>query len=215
VKGVWGNTSHFLIKIDTNPPAKFNPEVSILKGANGIKKYLLSFLTTDALSSIDHYEVGNIDQSSGKVASPVFIQTESPYLVPNTNSNSIRVIIRAFDSAGNVRESYVDLYPGFTLMKAIKKYGLYLLILLVLLLLLELIMHYLFGHHIIDHVRKAYRIFKKISNKEDSASQNKIVYTPTDENIEIEQMNTPILIPDNDGNITDNISNNNQNTLIK
>lgn len=211
VKGVWGNASHFQIKIDTNPPAKFKPDVNILKDTNGIKKYLLSFITTDALSSVDHYEVGNIDQSSGKVASPVFIQTESPYLVPNTNSNSIRVIIRAFDSAGNVRESYIDLYPGFTLMQAIKKYGFYLLILIIILLLLELILHYLFGHHIIDHIRKAYQIFKNIYVKNDSVHNEHTVFIPTEEVKQIPFTNTF----SNTDNNSENIIVSDQNNLIK
>jgi len=170
VKGVWGSATHFQIKIDTEPPAKFSPIVSTLKDSTGVKKYLLAFITTDSLSSIDHYEVGSINKISSKVASPVFIQSESPYLVPATNNDSIRVIIRAFDTAGNIQESSIDLYPGFTLMQAVKKYGFYLLILIIILLLLELVLHYLFGHHILDHMRKAYQYFKKVSVDEDNST---------------------------------------------
>ncbi len=167
VRGVWGNTSHFQVKVDTNKPAQFDPEINILKDEDGTKKYLISFLTTDPLSSIDRYEVGIIDQSAGNVASPVFIQTESPYLVPSTNSKSLRVMIRAFDTADNMQEAHVDLYPGINFVLIIKKYAPYLLGLMVLILLLELIIHYLFGHHVVDHMRKAYSIFKKISLKDE------------------------------------------------
>lgn len=210
VGGVWGNTSHFQIQVDTNPPAKFNSVVSTLKDTSGIKKYLLTFLTTDSLSGVDHYEVGSIDQTSGNVASPVFIQTESPYLVPSTDSNSMRVLIRAFDTAGNVRESYVDLYPGFTLLQGLKQYGLYLLVLLVLLLVFGLIMHYLFGHHILDHARKAYAIFKKISSRGEVVEQKNMIFIPQD-NKEISITD----IPESTLPYIENKSNNNPFTPIK
>lgn len=166
VNGIWGNTSHFQIKIDTNPPAFFAPDVNTLKDSSQFKKYLLSFVTTDSLSSVDHYEIGVLDKSEENNSSPIFIQTESPYLVSNTTKNT-HVIIRAFDNAGNIREVAVDLYPGVNLVMALKKYALYLFIILTFLLLLELLLHYLFGHHIVDHIKKMFLIFKKISTNEE------------------------------------------------
>jgi hypothetical protein len=165
INGVWGNTSHFQIKIDTNSPAFFSPTVDVLKDTSNVKKYLLSFITTDSLSGIDHYEVGILNKDEEEISSPVFVQSESPFLVSDTSKN-IHVIIRAFDKAGNIRESSIDLYSGINIVIALRKYALYLFIILTFLLLLELILHYLFGHHIIDHIRKMLRIFKKISSNE-------------------------------------------------
>ena len=124
---------------------------------------LLSFITTDSLSSIDHYEIGTINKDEVDTSSPVFIQSESPYLISNP-SKDVHVIIRAFDQAGNIRESNIDLYPGVTLVMTLKKYALYLFMILTFLLLLELILHYLFGHHIISHIKKVFLILKKISS---------------------------------------------------
>jgi hypothetical protein len=163
INGVWGNTSHFQIKIDTNPPAFFTPSINTIKDNSNSSKYLLSFLTTDSLSSIDHYEIGVLDKAEENNSSPIFVQTESPYLVSNASKNT-HVIIRAFDNAGNIREASIDLYPGVNLIITLKKYALYLFIILTFLLLLELLLHYLFGHHILDHVKKMFLIFKKISS---------------------------------------------------
>lgn len=163
INGVWGNTSHFQIKIDTTPPAFFAPTVDILKDNYKSKKYLLSFITTDSLSSINHYEIGLLDKEEKNISSPIFIESESPYLISDTGKK-LHVIIRAFDNAENIREVSLDLYPGVTIMMSLKKYALYLFIILTFLLFLELILHYLFGHHIIDQIKRMLFIFKRISS---------------------------------------------------
>lgn len=165
VSGVWGSPSHFQIKVDTTPPAFFTPEVDLLKDGTKSKKYLLSFITTDALSSIDHYEIGILDKDDENVSSPIFVQTESPYLMSDTSKNT-HVIIRVYDRALNMREVSLDIYPGVTWMIALKKYALYIFIILTFILCLELLLHYLFGHHIVDHIKKMFFIFKKISSND-------------------------------------------------
>lgn len=165
INGVWGNTSHFQIRIDTNLPAFFATTVAILKDGSKVKKYLLSFVTTDSLSGMDHYEVGVLDKSEENVSSPIFIQSESPYVISNTDRNT-HVIVRAFDKSGNIREVSVDLYPGVTFIMALKKYSLYLFMFVTFMLLLELILHYLFGHHILSHLKRMLFIFRKISSDE-------------------------------------------------
>ncbi len=165
INGIWGNTSHFQIKVDTNPPAFFPTIVDKLKDGISSKKYLVSFMTTDALSGLNHYEVGVLDKSDSEVSSPVFIQSESPYLISNSEKNT-RVMIRAFDNAGNMREVSADIYPGVTLVIALKKYALYLFMLITFMLILELILHYLFGHHILNHIKRMFYIFGKISSDE-------------------------------------------------
>jgi hypothetical protein len=61
--GAWGSTTHFAVRIDTTPPAIFTPNIEYLSAAV-IDRFLVSFVTTDALSGIDHYEVGVIDKST-------------------------------------------------------------------------------------------------------------------------------------------------------
>ena len=200
INGVWGNVSHYQIRIDTNSPAYFSSAVNTLKDNTGTNKYLVSFVTTDSLSGIDHYEVGLVDDNSENISSPMFVQTESPYLVPST-SKSMHVIIRAFDGAGNIRESSIDLYPGVNIMIAMKRYALYLFIFLTFLLLLELLLHYLFGHHIIDHIKKMFLIFKKISSNEEKYKkiEEKLVEIADSKDISAIDSNNPadILIKTN------------------
>lgn len=78
----------------------------------------------------------------------------------------MKVMIRAFDKAGNVREVSLNLFPGYNFLQKLDNYGLYILIVIIFFLLLELILHYLFGHHILDHLSRAYRFFRKISDDE-------------------------------------------------
>src|SRR3989344_9334468 len=47
--GLWGSPTHFIVHIDTTPPAEFTPRVEYLTAAI-LPRGLLSFFTTDALS---------------------------------------------------------------------------------------------------------------------------------------------------------------------
>jgi hypothetical protein len=113
---VWGATTHYLLRIDTTPPASFKPQLESLTAAI-IGRNIVSFFTTDALSGIDHYEVGIIDKETPTTQSPVFVQTESPYQVPNIVSANLRIVVRAFDNAGNVRDEHVDTYNPLAFFK--------------------------------------------------------------------------------------------------
>ena len=154
--GVWGATTHFLIRVDTLPPAEFKS-----KADSSNEKTLVSFFTTDNLSGIDRYEVGVIEGSKSPTESPVFTQTESPYLLPFTVSKKTKVIIRAFDRAGNVRESSVNIR---ILPSSLKFIGEHLTVFLGGLLALVLglfAIHYLYGHRIIPHLRRAVELMKR------------------------------------------------------
>lgn len=105
--GVWGAPSHFLLRIDTTPPARFTPKVDFLL-ATIIGRAFVSFSTTDALSGLDHYEIAVIDKTKPPLESPVFIEAQSPYQLPRDISENLRVIVRASDKAGNVRDEFVD-----------------------------------------------------------------------------------------------------------
>lgn len=159
---VWGATTHFLMRIDTTPPAEFRPEVNYLLAAVAIvRRSLVSFFTTDNLSGIDHYEVGVIDKSQPTSVSPVFIETESPYQVPVTYGKDMEVIVRAIDMAGNVRDESVSVTPPLAATQFIKDYLVYILAGIILLGLVMIIIHYLVGHHIIRHLRRVRALLKK------------------------------------------------------
>src|SRR3989344_2121837 len=105
--GVWGGTTHFLARVDTTPPAVFTPRIDVVS-ATVIRKALVEFFTTDTLSGIGHYEVGIVNKDSN--SSPGFVQADSPYQITNVISGEVRVIVRAFDRAGNIRDASVDVY---------------------------------------------------------------------------------------------------------
>jgi hypothetical protein len=146
--GVWGNTSHFLIKIDNTPPAIFTPKVDyVLAAITFVERSLISFFTTDNLSGINHYEVGIIDKKAPTTESPVFFQSESPFQVPLSKDTSLKVIVRAIDNAGNIRDVSVDVYRPSTLTKFITDNIYYIiLILLLTIVLLFLVYHFLSKH---------------------------------------------------------------------
>ncbi|MEI6400273.1 MAG: cohesin domain-containing protein [bacterium] len=154
----WGNTSNYKINIDTTPPKKFTPTINTITG-DGRDEYVLMFGTTDDLSGIDHYEVGILKNNRDKNTLPVFIQTESPYVLPVDNKENIKIIVKAFDVAGNVTEGSTSLYPN---NKNWYIAGLFFLILIL------LVSHYVFGHHVGRNIKRAYIFFKNISKKDEN-----------------------------------------------
>ncbi len=173
--GVWGNTTHFHVKIDTAPPAEFTPRVDYIATAASLYTGLVSFETTDALSGIHHYEVGALD-SVNTGASPVFIQTESPYRVP-TDSKNMRVIVRAFDAAGNTRDTAVDVNVS-TIMALIVQNAWNVGLSAIVIILLALFgIHYLIAHHVLRHMRDAYRYFRKEQTEDQVHVHDEVVTT--------------------------------------
>lgn len=163
--GVWGATSHFLLRIDTTPPASFKPDINyLLATAMFVERALVSFFTTDNLSGIDRYEVGLIDKGESTTVSPVFIESESPFQIPlRDGSKEFRVIVRAIDYAGNIREESIDVSKPSTFGKFLSDNILYILLFIIFVGLTTLILHYLFGHHII----KKYKRFIEMIRKEE------------------------------------------------
>jgi hypothetical protein len=162
---VWGTTSHFLLRIDTTPPAEFTPEANYLvASAATIERTLVSFFTTDNLSGIDHYEVGVIDKSQPLTKSPDFIQSESPFQVPVTSGSQLQVIVRAIDKAGNIRDESVNIQVPFVFTKFIKDNLVYILFSIILIGLAILIIHYVFKHHIIRYFRRTWRTMETEEN---------------------------------------------------
>lgn len=172
--GVWGTTGHFLVRIDTVPPAEFKPQANYLVAATVlVERTLVSFFTTDNLSGVDHYEIGIIDKNQPPTESPVFVEAISPFQVPLSSAGKLQVIVRAIDKAGNVRDQSIDVRAPFVITKFIQDYLLYILIAIILLGLIMLIIHYLFGHHIIKHLRRMFQIIKKEEAEEVLAKEVK------------------------------------------
>lgn len=159
---VWGTTGHFLVRVDTTPPASFKPQVSYLLAALiSIDRTLVSFFTTDNLSGVDHYEVGIIDKNQPVTESPVFVQAESPFQVPIQKGSNLEVIVRAIDKAGNVRDESIAVKPPFVITQFLRDNIVYILLFIILLGLFILITHYLVGHHILRYMRRVFLIMKK------------------------------------------------------
>ncbi|MBX4206190.1 hypothetical protein KW784_00110, partial [Candidatus Parcubacteria bacterium] len=159
--GVWGTTGHFLMRIDTAPPADFTPEIDYLIAAATVsERALVSFFTTDNLSGIDHYEVGVIDRTQPATVSPVFVPAESPFQVP-LSSDDLSVIVRAVDKAGNIRDVSIAVGSPSLVGTFLKNNLVYILALIIFAGLAGLVFHYLVGHHIIRYLRKAVELVQK------------------------------------------------------
>jgi hypothetical protein len=160
--GVWGTTGHFLMRIDTAPPAEFKPETNFIVAAVVFtERTLVSFFTTDNLSGIDHYEVGIIDKNQPPTQSPVFVQADSPFQVPLNANGKLQVIVRAVDKAGNVRDESIGVSPPFVIGEFVKNYLVYIFGAIILLGLVMLIIHYFVGYHIIRYISRIRQILKK------------------------------------------------------
>ncbi len=153
-QGIWGGTTNFVIRIDTGSPADFTPQSQIITSA-GSNQALISFFTTDALSGLDHYEVGVVDTTKSPADSPVFTQTESPYQLPLKPFENVRVTVRAFDKAGNVKDESITVNSPLTWLAFLEQNW------LIILLLLLLLFHYFFGHKIFRRVKRILRAAKE------------------------------------------------------
>lgn len=103
---IWSSPTHYAVRIDTTPPAKFTPTMDMITSSEK-SPAIISFFSTDALSGIARYEVGVLDASAAPDTLPGFIQSESPYYMPKQNSGTMLVTVRAVDRAGNVRDETI------------------------------------------------------------------------------------------------------------
>ncbi len=99
-QGVWGKTSHHVIKIDNSPPKSFSPEVDTYSR-------FVYFETKDVHSGIDYYEISLRDLREPESLQPFFTEAVSPYKIPYEKSGRYSIIVRAFDKSGNLREGQV------------------------------------------------------------------------------------------------------------
>ncbi len=172
--GVWGAPTHFLMRIDTTPPAGFKPEVSyVLAAAVLVNRTFVSFFTTDNLSGIDHYEVGIIDKASPLTESPAFVDAESPFQIPVLSASGVRVVVRALDKAGNVRDESVDVRPPSALGQFIEDYLMWVILGVLVLIIVFIAARYFFGHHFIASVRRAWALARRDIAREEATQAEK------------------------------------------
>ena len=175
--GIWSAPTDFPIRIDSEPPAQFDPEINYITAAV-ISRALVSYFTTDALSGLDHYEVGLIDKSKAATESPVFVRSESPYQIPFDSIENARLIVRAFDKAGNVRDASIDVSAPFMPVKFLVDHAVGVLTTLLLLAVLGFLLHSFIGHHVARHLRTIWKIatnakkLEEIEKKDDQTTNN-------------------------------------------
>lgn len=109
---VWGGVSHYVVQIDATPPAAFKLifEPVLRSPVVTVREPIVSFLTTDNLSGIDHYELKLVDLTGslaklGREITGFFIEVTSPYRLPTLKKGEYEVIVRAFDVAGNWQDT--------------------------------------------------------------------------------------------------------------
>ena len=108
---VWGGVSHYSVQIDATPPAVFTPKVRPFARTDE-RQPLVYFITTDALSGLDYYQIKYIDITSEerKETAGFFVEASSPYRLPSLAPGKYLVIVRAVDAAGNYREGTVKIH---------------------------------------------------------------------------------------------------------
>ena len=107
--GVWGGVSHYVVKIDTEPPAVFRLNVSPGPRTSN-KNPIFRFFTTDALSGFSHFEMKIVPLTRGSVSEALFFEVTSPYQAPNFEAGRYQVVVRAGDHAGNARDETVTMH---------------------------------------------------------------------------------------------------------
>ena len=103
--GGWGGISHYLVQIDTTPPAEFDFyfEPVIKSQALTSKEPVIYFMTTDALSGICCYELKVIDlqEDTEEEGEGFFVEVTSPYKLHLLKASEYEIIVRAYDKAMN------------------------------------------------------------------------------------------------------------------
>lgn len=99
----WGGVTTVTVLIDATAPAQFNPKfdhatVTVEDSSS------LRFITTDAASGIDHYELKQVSSAAGNGTNSLFIEVTSPYTGTPQPAGKYEYVVRAFDRAGNATE---------------------------------------------------------------------------------------------------------------
>lgn len=105
----WGGTTHFAVKVDTTPPAKFTIEFDPSSRTTN-RKPIVQFASTDSASGMSHYEIKLIPldfgaaQANSGDTKPLFIEAQSPFVPGELALGSYDVVVRAYDKTNNYRE---------------------------------------------------------------------------------------------------------------
>lgn len=106
---VWGGITHYILLIDATPPASFTLsfEPTLRSPVMTAREPIVSFITTDSLSGIDHYDLKLIDLTKApqKKETGFFVEVSSPYKLPSLDTGEYEVMVRAFDRAMNWQDS--------------------------------------------------------------------------------------------------------------
>ena len=176
---IWGGVTHYIVQIDTTPPADFSLIFEpTFKGQNiTSREPIVSFLTTDALSGVDHYEIKTINFTEGgeKKETGFFVEVASPYKLPSLDLGEHEVIVRAFDVAQNWRDvsTKIEVIPFekafYITKKGMNIFGIFLswqkliLILVLLVLFLLIIVFWRWRRHL--RLAKRRKALKRIEEK--------------------------------------------------
>jgi len=98
-EGIWGRTSHLVVRIDTSPPQEFEPKLDVSSS-------FVYFDTKDFHSGMDFYEISVLNLSENPEAFPFFVEATSPFKIPK-QPGKYSVIVRAHDKAGNYQTAEV------------------------------------------------------------------------------------------------------------
>ena len=115
--GGWGDASSYVVQIDTTPPAVFSLVVDPKLKSSSVtsKEPIVSFITTDSLSGLDHFELKaiNLRQALNQEDTGFFVEVNSPYKLPPLENGEYTIIVRAFDKAMNWRDTSekIDVIP--------------------------------------------------------------------------------------------------------
>ncbi len=121
--GVWGGVSHYVLKIDREPPAAFRLNISPAARTTE-RRPIFRFFSTDALSGLSHFELKQIPLSSEQQSEALFFEVTSPYQAVNLEPGRYQVILRAVDKAGNTQDETVTLDIVGPLTRFINREGL-------------------------------------------------------------------------------------------
>lgn len=108
---IWGGTTHYALNIDSTPPAEFSIDVS--PSSSTLRRNpVIQFATTDGSSGVNHHELkivplGNVSSANASAGDnqQMFIEVNSPYIFQDLKLGKYDVVVRAYDRAGNYRDS--------------------------------------------------------------------------------------------------------------
>lgn len=125
-EGTWGGVTHFALKVDTTPPAKFGIDVFPGPRTNS-ERPVIEFTTTDQQSGISRYELKLVPLNQNENINQFFIETVSPHTPGRLEPGGYSIIVRAYDLADNYTEETQRLDISLGVSRYFGPDGLYLI----------------------------------------------------------------------------------------